>query len=193
MDVFPQHRLKIVFVEGIHPIVRETTRQYISDNPNYDLCELARHASSMEYVSRGTTKSTPSAGARSADGRQCGRDGTVLTVLENDPCTAATSTNGIAYDQGGQALAFGAPATPTLSYYTPPTSAFERSAMPSLHFSYASAQGSAFPQPCCACMTVEHPTSENPAPVCDSFQHPRTSAELVQIREENYRGLKAAV
>lgn len=56
----------------------------------------------------------------------------------------------------------------------------------------ASAQGSVFPQPCGVCMIVEQPTPEDPSQVCNSFQRSRTSAKLVEIRQDNYRQLKAS-
>lgn len=52
--VFSQHRLKSEFVEGVPANIRQTTRQFKSNNASCDLTKLARHACSMRSVSRGS-------------------------------------------------------------------------------------------------------------------------------------------
>lgn len=117
--VFPQHRLKSIFVEVVQSKVRQTTHQFMADDPNFVLTELARNASSMGYVSRGKDRATLTAGARKSDGRKRGQEGTVLAMQDTAPSTPATSTGETAYYQNVQVLPFG-PRRPQPSRITRP-------------------------------------------------------------------------
>lgn len=163
----------------------------MSDNPNCEVAELARHASSMGSMSRGTTKYTPTTEACSADGRQRGRDGTVLAIHNDAPNIPTTSTNGYAYDQDEKVHAFGSRLRRTR--HTSRALHPRPNVRPRLHLILRTPRPRVRVSLTVSCVHERGASyARKPGPVCDWFKRARTSAELEQILEENYRGLKAA-